>query len=349
MKFTVYYRILLVLSFWCFSCGGPEKNGEIKEDRVVVYSPHGKEMLGDFAERFEAAHPGVRVHWLDMGSQEALDRIRSEKSNPQADIWWGAPSSLFMNAAEEGLLQPYRPSWAEQIDLAQRDSRHRWYGTFLTPEVIAFNSQVLTKETAPQDWDDLLEARWRDKIVIRYPLASGTMRTIFATMIWRFYESTDSPEQGYRWLRNLDANTKSYPSNPTLMYLQLSRQEALVTLWNMPDIELQKQEYGYPFDYVVPKSGTPVLVEGLAVVADCKHPNLAREFYEFITTEESFVIQAKSYFRIPTRKDIPIEKLPEWITQTEIRAMEIDWQVFSEKSKEWMKYWDEGIKGRGKQ
>lgn len=337
-KLQILARFLLVLALT--ACG---EQGE----PLVVYSPHGKEMLSDFADRFEAAHPGVQVQWLDMGSQDVLDRLRSEKSNPQADIWWGAPSPLFMRAAEEGLLQPYRPGWAEYVGPSQRDSLHRWYGTYLTPEVIAFNAQVLRRETAPQDWDDLLDPKWRGKIVIRYPLASGTMRTIFAAMIWRFYKQTGSPEEGLAWLRKLDANTKSYPANPTLMYLQLARQEALVTLWNMPDIELQKQVYDYPFDYVLPKSGTPVLVEGLAIVADCKHPELAKQFYEFITTPESFVHQAHQYFRIPTRQDLPKEQLPDWITATEIKAMDIDWQVFSERAPGWLQYWDENIKGRG--
>lgn len=345
----IYLIYIILISINYLACGSSEKPGdELKENRLVVYSPHGKEMLSHFAGRFEATHPGVQVQWLDMGSQNVLDRIRSERSNPQADIWWGAPSPFFMNAAEEGLLQPYRPSWAGQIDPTHRDSLDRWYGTFLTPEVIAFNSQVLTRKTAPQDWDELLQPKWHGKIVIRYPLASGTMRTIFSTMIWRFYERDGSPQAGYEWLRKLDANTKSYPANPTLMYLQLARQEALVTLWNMPDIELQKQVYQYPFDYVIPRSGTPVLIEGLAIVANCNHPNLAKEFYEFITTQESFVIQAQKYFRIPTRKDIPKKKLPEWIRQTEIQAMAIDWNVFSEKSKTWMKYWDERIKGADK-
>lgn len=340
------YLPLLLGAFFLFGCGSSDEAAN--DDRVVVYSPHGKELVDDFAKRFEAANPGVRVQWLDMGSQDALDRVRSEKSNPQADIWWGAPSDLFMNAAEEGLLQTYQPSWSEQIESSQRDSLHRWYGNFFTPEVITFNSQVLTRDAAPQDWDDLLDPKWQDKITIRYPLASGTMRAIFSAMIWRYYRETGSPEKGYEWLRQLDANTKSYPANPTLMYLQIARQEALITLWNMPDIELQKQVYKYPFDYVVPKSGTPVLVEGLAIVANCRHPEWARKFYEFITTPESFIIQAEKYFRIPTRKDIPKEKLPSWITTTEIKPMPIDWKVFSEKSQEWMKYWDERIKGAGK-
>ena len=53
--------------------------------KIIIYSPHGKELLTDFANRFEQQNPGVQVHWLDMGSQDVLDRIRSEKANPQRD------------------------------------------------------------------------------------------------------------------------------------------------------------------------------------------------------------------------------------------------------------------------
>jgi len=339
LKNLLLSLVLLLL----VSCA-PDDNSE----KIVVYSPHGKELLTDFAERFEKQNPGTKILWIDMGSQDILDRIRSERANPQADLWWGAPSSLFMSAAEEGLLAPYKPSWAEAINDAQKDALHRWYATYLTPEVIAFNAQVLSRETAPQDWDDLLDPKWQGKISIRNPIASGTMRAIFSAMIWRFYKETGSPQKGYDWLLKLDANTKSYPANPTLMYLQLARQEALVSLWNLPDIELQKQLYDYPFEYVFPKSGTPILAEGLAIIRKSKNPELAKKFYEFITTPENLVYQAKKYFRIPARNDIKPELLPNWMVNSKITEMDIDWRVFSEKSKEWMKYWNQNIKGAGK-
>jgi iron(III) transport system substrate-binding protein len=315
---------------------------------LVLYSPHGKELLEDFSSQFENQNPGVRVSWLDMGSQDVLDRVRSEKNNPQGDIWWGAPSWFFMNAADEGLLQPYQPSWADGIDASRRDSLHRWYGTFLTPEVITFNSQVLTRQTAPQDWDDMVDEKWRGKIAIRNPVASGTMRAIFAAIIWRSYSQTADPEPGFNWLLQLDANTKSYPANPTLLYLQLARREAEVTLWNLPDIELQKALYDYPLDYNIPASGTPVLVEGIGILANSRQPELAKKFYEFVTSQEAFRRQAELYYRIPARNDITAEMLPEWIRQLKIEAMDIDWRVLSQKSPEWLQYWDKNIKGKGR-
>ena len=53
---------------------------------VVVYSPHGKEMLAEFEQKFEAVHPDMDVQWLDMGAQDAYDRVRTEGGNPQADV-----------------------------------------------------------------------------------------------------------------------------------------------------------------------------------------------------------------------------------------------------------------------
>jgi hypothetical protein len=45
---------------------------------LTVYSPHGKDLLSYVEAEFEQANPDVDVQWMDMGSQEVLDRIRAE-------------------------------------------------------------------------------------------------------------------------------------------------------------------------------------------------------------------------------------------------------------------------------
>src|ERR1700758_2053730 len=82
---------------------------------LVLYSPHGRDLLGLVEREFEAAHPEIDVRWLDMGSQEVYDRLRSEKANPQADVWYGGPDTIFARGASEGLLGPFRPGWAAAI------------------------------------------------------------------------------------------------------------------------------------------------------------------------------------------------------------------------------------------
>ena len=316
---------------------------------LTVYSPHGTDMLEAFEERFEALNPGVDVQAVDMGSQEVLDRLRSERANPQADVWWGAPSQLFASAAEDGLLASYRPGWADAVPAEQRDAQARWYGVYLTPEVIAYNSEAVDSASAPRDWDDVLDPRWRDRVLIRDPLASGTMRTIFGMFVQRSLRETGDTAAGFEWLRRLDGQTREYVLNPTLLYQKLARQEGVVTLWDMPDIEELRARTGYPIDYVFPESGTPLVIDGVAVVENAPSPELARRFVDFVGSEEGVALAARRFFRLPARTDVPTDSLPPVLQRARerIRPEPMDWELLQERGAEWMRYWDENVRGRG--
>jgi iron(III) transport system substrate-binding protein len=315
---------------------------------LVVYSPHGPDLLRAFEERFEATHPNVDVQWIDMGSQEVLDRLRSEKANPQADVWFGAPAETFHTAAEEGLLEPHMPSWAGTV-AEHSDSTGRYHGIYLTPEVIAYNRDAVSAEEAPKDWDEVLAPRWNDKVLIRDPLASGTMRTIFGMIVQRSLRQTGDTAAGFDWLRRLDAQTKEYVLNPTLLYQKLARQEGLITLWTMPDIELLKAKTGYPIDYVFPASGTPMVVDAIGVVKGAPNPELAREFVEWAGSEGPMILAAREFFRLPARDDLPADSLPEALRQARdaIRPEPMNWSLLQQRGSEWMRYWDENIRGQG--
>lgn len=315
---------------------------------LTVYSPHGGEQLVIFEERFEAQNPQVDLQWVDMGSQEVLDRVRSERANPQGDVWYGGPKVFFARAAEEGLLEPYRPGWAESVLAEARGTDDLYFGVYLTPAVIAYNTDVLTREEAPKDWDDVLAPRWAGKVLIRDPMASGTMRMIFGMIMYRSLEETGDVEAGYEWLRRLDAQAKEYVLNPALLYQKLARQEGLVTLWNLPDV-LRIRAQGLPLDYVLAESGSPVLVDGIAVIAGTQEPDLAHRFIEFIGSVEGQLLAARKSYRNLTRTDLPEDSLPEWLVQVnrELKPMSLDWELLEERGREWMRYWDAHIRGTG--
>lgn len=338
------FIIAIFLALTMVGCGDRGKS----KKTVVVYSPHGGDIMTQFESLFEGKYPDIDVQWIEVSSQGILDRIRSERENPQCDVWWGAPSTDFSNATKENLLQKYRPLWANAVDPKYKDTNDFWYGTFLTPEVIGYNNSLLKESEVPKDWDELLLPKWKDKIIIRYPLASGTMRAIFSAMIWRSYKDTSDPKNGYEWLLKLDANTKEYASSPTMMQQKLARGEGLLTIWNMPDMIFQADRYKYPFGYVIPKSGTPIVTDGIAMIANCKHPKEGKLYYEFVNTQESLLTLAKQHYRIPARNDMPKDQLPKWITETSLTPMDVNWDVFSQKSDEWMKYWEQNIKNKGK-
>ena len=314
---------------------------------LLIYTPHGQDMLRDFVARYKQAHTDVDVQFLDMGSREVLERVRAERNRPQADLWWGASHLSFQAAADENLLASYRPSWANKVAEDERDSSDRWYGIYETPEVIVYNADLVKREDAPQDWDDVLDPRWRDKVLIRDPNPSDSMRVIFGAMIWRFYKETNSPEGGYEWLRKLDANVHEYTVNGTLLLQKIARGEGLVSLWDMPDVMVFREKKNLNLGYIIPRSGTPIVTDGIAIVRGAPHEEEARRFYEFVTTPESLLHAAREYYRIPTRTDLDRAQLPAWMNEPFTR-LQLDWELLRKEGNNWLRHWDSEIRGRNK-
>ena len=92
---------------------------------------------------FERLHPEIDVRWLDLGSQEVLDRLRLERVNPQADVWFGGPTTLFQRGVAESLLAPYRPTWAGAVDSGGIGAGDMYYPVYRTPAIIAYNNAAV--------------------------------------------------------------------------------------------------------------------------------------------------------------------------------------------------------------
>ncbi|HEY2806328.1 MAG TPA: extracellular solute-binding protein [Gemmatimonadales bacterium] len=315
---------------------------------LVVYSPHGNYLLGMFEKRFEALHPDVDVRWLDMGSQEVLDRLRAERINPQADVWFGGPVTIFARGAKDSLLEPFRPSWAGAIDSVGRGPGNLYFAAYETPAVIIYAREAVSSAQAPQDWDDLLAPEWKNRVLIRDPIASGTMRAVWGMIIQREMRRTGDTAAGMAWLRKLDANTREYVLNGTLLDQKLVRQEGLVSIWDLPDVLLSIRD-GLQLGYSLPKSGAPVIPDAIGIVRGTRHRDIARQFVEYIGSQEAQLMATRQVARLPARNDLPEDSLPQWAREVRARmkVADVDWGMLDLHGAEWMTYWDRNVRGRG--
>jgi iron(III) transport system substrate-binding protein len=315
---------------------------------LVLYSPHGRDLLELLEGEFERLNPGIDVRWLDMGSQEVFDRVRSEQANPQADIWFGGPDVIFARGAEQELLQPFQPSWADHLPPESRDSQDLYFGLYLAVPILMFNSDAVSGQDIPTDWDDLLDERWKDRVIIRDPLASGTMRTVFGMILAKSVAETEDTTAGFDWLRRLDSQTSDYVVNPALLFEKLARQEGVLTIWELTDALLLQQR-GAPIGYRFPVSGTPVIDDSIGLVAGSRHPEEAKRFIEWVGSKGVLALVAHEVFRLPARLDLPPDELPEWARSAlaDIVRAEVDWSLIAVRGQEWMRQWDRKVRGRG--
>jgi iron(III) transport system substrate-binding protein len=316
---------------------------------VVLYSPHGRDQLTILEHAFEAERPDIDVRWLDMGSQEILDRLRFERVNPQADVWFGGPTTIFALGIEDSLLQPYRPSWAERVGPNGIGPAELYFPVYRTPAVIAYNSKVVPRGDAPHDWDEVLQPRWRGKVIIRDPMASGTMRAIWGLILYRSIRQTGDTARGMDWLRRLDAQTKTYTLNPAILDAKLARAEGLVTLWDLPDILIGISK-GLPFGYTFPRSGTVVIDDAIGLVRGSRHPEAGKAFIDFVGGVEAQLLAARRVYRLPARHDLPADRVPAWVAgvESEMVVAPMDWPLLARQGAAWMGYWDRHVRGSGR-
>ncbi len=309
---------------------------------VTVYTSRPKAITEGIVKKFESEHPDIKLNLLTLGAQEVADRVRAEAGKPQADVWWGGTSQQFDQGVAAGLLEPFKQDVVSRVPEKYRGKDNLWLAEQRLAEVIAYNNKVLTPETAPKDWADLVKDEYKKKILIRDVAASGTMRSIFGSMILKYGTAAD-PSNGYAWLKKLDANTKDYTANPTDLYLRIQRQEAPLTVWNLQDI-MNQQKAGVPFTPVVPTSGAPVLLDGIGKVKNGPDKDASDTFAAFLLSDSTQQYLAENNFQIPT---VELSKQPEWLATVGLKEMNVDWKTESSKESEWINYWVQNIKNHG--
>jgi iron(III) transport system substrate-binding protein len=318
-------------------------------EHLTLYSPHGREQLELLEHTFEAANPDIDVRWLDMGSEDILDRLRFEKPNPVADVWFGGPTTLFDTGIADSLIEPYRPVWWRSVDSDGVGPDNMYWPVYRTPAVIAYNTNLVTAAGAPHDWDDVLQPQWHDQVLIRDPIASGTMRAIWGMIIMRSIAATGDTAQGMAWLRALDAQTRTYTLNPAILAEKLARGEGKVTLWDLPDVLIWRSQ-GMPFGYVFPSSGAPVIDDAIAIVRGTKHRRAAERFEDFVGSMSAQILTARKSWRLPARTDLPADSVPTWVADVDAHMVtaHMNWPLLAKDGSAWMRYWDQRVRGTGR-
>lgn len=333
---------LLVAFLFTGACLSSASAAEL-EDRVVVYSTHGEAMLEMVADAFEK-ETGVRVDFINLKGQLA-DRVRAEKANPQSDVMYGAPSSVFQELKGEGLFAPCRPEWADRINPLFKDAEGYWYGTIQTPVLIFYNSEMLSKEDAPKDWSDLADPRYKDMLVFRNALSSSARATY--TALLQYYQKKGSLQEGWDYLKAVDANTKKYYGSGSLLFQAIGRKEAAVSFAVLNSIVDNKIKNRMPLETVDASSGSPVITDGIALIKGAKHPEAGKAFLEFAGSANVQAMLANKFNRMPTLPEA-LKNCPEWMSQIKFKVMDVDWGALASVQSEWMQKWDSDIKDSSK-
>lgn len=267
---------------------------------LTVYSSvdeeNAKQILDAFTEE-----TGVKVDMVFLSSGPALSRIEAESGNPQADVWFGAPSENHVLAHERGLTEAYTPEGASALPDTFKDAEGYWHAIYTNPLAIGVRTDILTERDAPvpASWEDLRNPAYKGLIQMPSPQSSGTAYAIILTM-----REILGEDAAFDYLKALNPNIQTYTQSGTAPSGALGLGETPIAIQFSPGF-LKLKDEGFPVDVVFPSEGVGYEVAAMSILKGATKPDEAKKLADWITSVEgqTALTDAKTYF-LPVRSDV---------------------------------------------
>jgi len=224
---------------------------------------------------------GVKVAVISVGDAgQVLSRAILEKENPRADIIVGVDNNLLSRALEEDILEVYKSKNVGLIpeELLFDPSFHVTpfdYGYF----AFVYDSQVLKR--IPERLEDLTAVEYRNKIIVEDPRTSSPG---LGFLLWTVAVFGDDYLNYWQQLKpNLLTITDGWDS----AYGMFTSGEAPIVLsyTTSPAYHVEYED-SRRYRAIIFKRGNYLQIEGMAILKGASKRKTAREFIDFILTEE---------------------------------------------------------------
>jgi len=292
--------------------------------RISVYSALNESTNNQFVAAFKAAVPGVDVDLLPLAAAGELQtRIRAEKASPKADIFIGGDSSFHDGLGKEGLLEAYESPNASAVAAQSKDPAKNWTGWYFGIFGIITNTDRFTKEIGgakPTSWDDLLDAKYKGKLVLGSPITTGGGYIFIATQVFRFNKDE---AKAMDYMKRFHANVAQYPGTSP-QAIQLVSQGQFVGAPNWSHDILTEKAKNPGVDLSVPK-GTGYEIGAVSIIKGTKNPQAAKAFVDWVLTKEAGELNVKLSNRVSVRSDVAPAPGAPTLTSVELVNYDRDW------------------------
>jgi iron(III) transport system substrate-binding protein len=258
-----------------------------KEGKVVWYTSLALPSAEKVAKLFETAYPGVKVEVHRTGSERILSRVMQElQANiKNVDVLHTSDAGHFVLLKNKNLLQKYTPAGVEGFPAGFKDKDGYYYGLRATVSVIAYNTKSVPAAEAPKTWKDLLDPRWKGKMVTAHPGYSGVIATHVLALVNQY---------GWDYFKQLAQNRLMLVQSAVDPAGAVASGERVVAVDGGEYTFYQTRKKGNPIEIVYPKEGVPLIVSPTAIMSFAPHPNAARLFTDFTFSREVQQVMADS-------------------------------------------------------
>jgi len=307
--------ILLVTGLSIPGCNKPKTD---TAPQVVIYCSADQEFAEKVLARFTEKTGITVLARYDVEATKTLglvQRLRSEASNPQADVFWSSEIFETIRLADEYVLTACSPEITKSWPKQYADPQGRWYGFALRARVLACNTRLVIPAEMPRSIEDLLDPKWKNQLIMARP-QFGTTRGHVAAIYVHY-----GPKRAEEIFKGLAQNNIRIVNGNSTAARLVAEGQAKVCLTDTDDVWVAKRN-GWPLDLVYPKhekAGTLVIPNTAAMVRGAPHPAQAAALIDFLLSDEVATMLAKSdSHNVPVQPELgdkfPQYKIPDPMT-----------------------------------
>jgi iron(III) transport system substrate-binding protein len=264
-----------------------------QKTKLTVYTALENDQLAPFKSAIEAAVPEVEIVWVRDSTGVITARFLAEKDNPRADMVMGQAATALLLFEKMGLLEPYKPTGADALKEVFRDTKepYAWTGMDAYLGVICYNTVEAGKAgtTPPKGWKDLLDAKYKGKLVMPHPASSGTGYLMVGAWLQMMGES-----EGWKFMDALHENMAVYTHSGSAPCVQAARGERLAGI-ALDMRGASEKTKGAPLEVIIPSEGTGWEMEASAIVKGTKNLEVAKKVADWTVTKGANELYSKTY------------------------------------------------------
>ena len=248
-----------------------------KEGKVVWYTAVDVKVAEAVAKVFRADYPKIDLDVERSGSERVFQRITQEFGSNihNVDVVNSSDASHFLLWKQQNLLARHVPPDVQRFAAQYKDPDGYYAVWRASLSVMGYNTNLVKADEAPKGYVDLLDPKWKGKLVKSHPGYSGTSLTgtyaLEKLLGWDYFAKL--AKQGVLQLQSTTAPPKSIASGERAVMVDGNE-------YNM-FIEIQAKS---PVAIIYAKEGTPFVTSPTAIFASAPHPNAARVLQNFLYT-----------------------------------------------------------------
>ena len=276
MKKIVALMLALIMVLSMASVAMAEPSG-----KVMLYSSMQEAQLQAIEQAFEAKYPGVDMEYYYAGGGKLVTKMTTEAQDGgqiACDVVWLGDPSDYESFKANGWLMPYVSPETDHIAKEYMDAEGYYTAGRLVTMGIAWNIGLVDEADAPKTWEDLLDPKWQNQIIMTDPAQASTTKYWMAAMM-------QSEKYGPAFFEKLRENGVELESGTTATHNRVADASYMVGIC-LDYVSANLIAEGSPMAFHYTTEDVITMTSPVAMIKGCANEDNGKLLMDFILSKE---------------------------------------------------------------